>query len=234
MGQKNIKPIEADKVDQAEATEETKKTKPAKTSQKMGEAKKRSKKYKKLVAQIDREKDYPVDQAVDLLLEIAKSKIDETVELHFVVKEKISGQVSLPHGTGKTQKVEIADEKTLKKLDKGQIDFDLLVAAPVMMPKLAKYAKLLGPKGLMPNPKTNTISEKPADLVKNMAKGETFYKTEAKADLLHLIVGKISFGAEKLIENIQAVLKDIRPGLIKKIVLTSTHTPGIKLEVKKN
>ena len=221
------KPAEA----KSKSVKKTKKT--SKPKKEVKKSKQRSKRYLNLKNKVDLEKNYPLDQAVDLLLSLAKSKTDETVELHIVAKEKLSGQISLPHGTGKIQKIEIATDKTLKKLEKENIDFDVLVASPKMMPKLAKYAKLLGPKGLMPNPKTNTISDKPEELVKNRQKGDVFYKTEPKFDLIHLIVGKASFGTKKILENTELVIKEIRPARIKKAVLTASQSPGIKLEIKK-
>lgn len=222
--------------EKAETAQKTKKgkkeTKKSKKAKKKRPKKTHSKRYQALKKSVDRSQPYPLSEAIKLLLKISNSKIDETVELHFLTEEKLSGTLNLPHGTGKSQKIEIASEKTLSQLKKGQINFDVLISSPQMMPKLAKYAKLLGPKGLMPNPKNNTIADKPEELVKKMAKGAVHYKTEAKAPLLHLIIGKLSFGEKKLLENLKESFKEIKLKNIKKAVLTSTHSPGIKLLVK--
>lgn len=101
-----------------------------------------------------------------------------------------------------------------------------------MMGKIAKIAKILGPKGLMPNPKAGTISDKPKELKKKLEGGETRFKTEAKTPLLHQTIGKISFGEKKILENLEALIKTVGPKNIKKSVLTSTHSPGIKLGIK--
>ncbi|MBU0619151.1 hypothetical protein KKD62_02855 [Patescibacteria group bacterium] len=218
-----------------QAVKETKKKqatlKKKKTTQKKQKTlkKSRSKRYSALKKQVDKTKLYPLTEAIELLLKLGKSKIDETVEFHLVTEDKLSGSLDLPHGTGKTQKIEVADEQTLTKLAKGKIDFDLLISAPAMMPKLAKYAKLLGPKGLMPNPKNNTVTDKPKELIKKLQAGGIHYKTEAKFPLLHLTIGKISFGQKKLLDNLQAAIKQIKPKNIVKATLTASQSPGINL-----
>lgn len=192
----------------------------------------RSKRYKALKARVDKNKLYPLKEAVELLVSLANSKIDETVEVHISTKvDRLIGSVNLPHGTGKTQKVAIADKKLIDRVSKGKIDFDILIATPQMMPKIAKVAKILGPKGLMPNPKAGTITNKPEELKKKLEAGEIRFKTEPKAPLLHLVIGKISFGPKKLLENLKALIKVIGLKNIKKAVLTSTHSPGIKLDL---
>lgn len=191
----------------------------------------RSRRYRLIKTKVDRDKLYSLSEAVKILLSIADSKIDETVEVHVSTHEKkLTGIVKLPHGTGKTQKVAIADDELIDKINKGKVDFDVLIATPQIMPKIAKVAKILGPKGLMPSPKTGTISENPEELKKKMkACQELRFKTEAKAPLIHLVIGKISLGEEKILENLKAVIEAIGPKKIKKAVLTSTHSPGIKL-----
>jgi large subunit ribosomal protein L1 len=192
----------------------------------------RSKRYKKLKTQIDQNKLYQPEEALDLLLKIANSKIDETAELHLQVKEeKLTGQVNLPHGTGKKQKIAIANNTLISQIEKGKINFDVLIATPKMMPKIAKVAKILGPKGLMPNPKAGTITVKPESLKKKLEAGEIRFKTETKAPLIHLILGKVSFGKKKLWENLKAYIKAVKARKISKAVLTSTHSPGIKLDL---
>lgn len=193
----------------------------------------RSRRYRQLKTKIDRQKLYPLTQAVKLLCQISNSKIDETVEIHLITREgKLSGLISLPHGTGKKQTIAIADDKLLMQIEKGKINFDVLIATPQMMAKIAKVAKILGPKGLMPNPKAGTITDKPEEAKKKLEAGQLRYKTEPKEPLIHLVIGKISFGEKKLLENLEAFIKTIKPGQIKKAVLTSTHSPAIKLEIK--
>lgn len=189
----------------------------------------RSKRYKNLKKAVKTDKLYQLNEAIDLLLKLAVGKTDQTVELHVVATEKLTGTLDLPHGTGKSQKVEITDAKTLIKLEKGKIDFDILIAEPAMMSQLAKYAKLLGPKGLMPNPKNNTIGDNPKELAKKFQSGTVHYKTEAKFPLLHLAIGKISFGQEKILANLKAVITAIKPKNIVKATLTASQAPGIKL-----
>lgn len=207
-------------------TEVKKKTKSKKKT------KLRSKRYQALKTKFDRNKFYPSEEAIELLISLANSKIDETVEIHLSTQvDKLTGRVNLPHGTGKNQIVAIADDKLIDKVSKGKIDFDVLIASPKMMPKIAQIAKILGPKGLMPNPKAGTISEKPAELKKQLEKGEIRFKTETKVPLLHLTIGKISFGQEKLGQNLEALIKAVAVKNIKKATLTSTHSPGVKLDL---
>ena len=208
------------------------KKKALKKQKKTKQKKARSKRYKKLKLKFDREKFYPPIEAISLLMILANSKIDETVEIHLSThKDKLTGAVNFPHGTGKKQKVIIATNKLIDRVKNGKIDFDILIASPQMMGKIAKVAKILGPKGLMPNPKSGTISDKPEELKKKLEKGETRFKTEPKAPLIHQTIGKISFGEKKLFENLNALIKAVEVKNIKKAVLTSTHSPGIKLSL---
>lgn len=193
---------------------------------------KRSRRYKAAKILVDRNKTYPLSDALELLPKLKLSKMDETVELHInAVEAGISGNLTLPHGTGKKTRVVVANEKLIIEIEKGKISFDVLVATPQMMPKLAKVAKVLGPRGLMPNPKSGTITDKPEELVKKYEGGQTRFKTEAKAPVIHLTVGKLSFGEKKLSENIKTVFSAIQTTRIKKAVLKSTMSPGIKIEV---
>ena len=191
-----------------------------------------SKRYQAAKKLIDQKKAYAVDKAVKLLKETSTVKFDASVELHGNLSlEKIAGEMTLPHGTGKTLKVEIASDKTLTKLNAGTIDFDVLVAEPTMMPKLAKFAKLLGPKGLMPNPKTGTISADPQATAKKLAGGAVRFKSENKAPLIHLVVGKLSFKEEALTANVTAAIKAIQPKNLTSLYLTASMSPSIKLSL---
>jgi len=198
-----------------------------------------SENYLKKASLVEKNKAYKLSDAVALLPKLTRAKFDETVELHINTTDKgISGQMSLPHGTGKQIRVEIinptedatATDELIKQIEAGAIDFDVLIATPDAMPRLARVARILGPRGLMPNPKNGTVTPKPEEIAKKFAGGQFHYKTEAKFPLLHLTVGKISFGETKLEENIRVALKSVSPKNIKNVTLKSTMSPGIKLD----
>jgi len=228
------------KADVAETAEPEKKDKKsAKYLKTKSTKEKHSKAYKTVAAKVDREKKYKLAEAVALLPTLQRAKFDETVELHINTTDKgISGNVTLPHGTGKQTKVVIANQTTdakgveelIKQIEAGQIDFDVLVATPDAMPKLAKVARVLGPRGLMPNPKNGTVTPKPEDVAKKFAGGQMNFKTEAKFPLLHLTVGKVSFGDKKLSENIKAAVAAIKSKNIQTVTLKATMSPGLKLD----
>ena len=191
-----------------------------------------SKSYQKAMETLDRNKKYKLTDALSILEKLKRSKFDETVELHLNTFEPgISGNVILPHGTGKTVRVAIADDDLLAKVAKGKIDFDILLANPAMMPKLARVAKILGPRGLMPNPKNATLVKDPEKAAQEFKKGQINFRTELKAPIMHLIVGKVSFGAKKLAENINALIEAIEKEKIRNVTLKSTMSPGIKLDL---
>lgn len=176
---------------------------------------------------------YSILEAIKILREISLTKFDPSVELHLNLNiDKLAVDVQLPHGSGKSLKVEVASDKTLVKLNDNKIDFDILIAAPQMMPKLAKYAKLLGPKGLMPNPKNGTISPDPEAAAKKFAGGLTHYKSEPKAPLIHLVIGKLSFKDDQLIDNLKTIISAVKPSNIAAAYLCSSMSPSIKLEIK--
>jgi large subunit ribosomal protein L1 len=192
----------------------------------------RSKSYQSSAKVVDKSKKYALNDALDLLEKLKRAKFDETVELHINAVEKgISGNITLPHGTGKSIRVEIASDDLLANVEKNKIDFDILLADPSMMPKLAKVARILGPKGLMPNPKNGTLVKDPAKSAENFKKGQISFKTESKTPIIHISVGKVSFGAKKLSENIHSLLENIQKDKIKNITLKSTMSPGIKLQI---
>lgn len=192
----------------------------------------RSKKYQEVKKLVDRTKKYKLADALELLPKLRISSFDETVELHInTTTQGISGTVTLPHGTGKTIRVAIADDKIVSEVEKGKINFDVLLAIPAMMPKLAKIAKFLGPRGLMPNPKNGTLTNDPEKMAENFTKGQIRFKTEAKSPLMHLVLGKLSFGPKKLTENINTIIKAIKKENIKNTVLKSTMSPGIKIDL---
>jgi large subunit ribosomal protein L1 len=191
-----------------------------------------SKKYQTLSDQYDKSKTYSLKEALETLVKLQRKSFDETVELHLnTASTGISGQITLPHGTGKTTRVAIATDELIAEVEKGIINFDVLVAEPSMMVKLAKVAKVLGPRGLMPNPKNGTITPKPEEVAKKYAGGQINFKTEAKAPIIHLTVGKISFGPEKLTENIEALIAAIKKANIVNATLKSTMSPGLKIKI---
>lgn len=192
----------------------------------------RSQSYQTVAKIVDRNKKYSLSEALDLLERLKRSHFDETVELHInTVLTGISGSTVLPHGSGKEMKIAIANDELISEVQKGKINFDVLLAEPTMMPKLARVAKFLGPRGLMPNPKNGTLTKDPVKLAASFKKGQINFKTEGKAPLIHLSIGKISFGAKKLSENIEKVIDAIKKEKIQKLVLKSTMSPGIKLKI---
>jgi large subunit ribosomal protein L1 len=214
--------------------EKDKKEKKKSASTERKSVRSRGDKYKKAVKLVDKNKTYSVEEAVKLLKKMKYASFDESVEIHLNVDETgLKGEVSLPHATGKIIRIKIVDDTVLTNLEKGIIDFDLLITHPSFMPKLAKFAKVLGPKGLMPNPKAGTISLKPKDVVKKFEKGTMRWKTEAKFPLIHQMIGKISFDEKVLIENTQAFMQSVKTNHIKKAFIKNTMSPAVRLEVEK-
>ena len=189
----------------------------------------RSKKYKDSKSKVDPARLYKLDDAVALLKEISYSKFDSTVELHLVVrKDNLSANITLPHSTGKVKRVEVAGDETIKKLKDGRIDFDVLLATGDMMPKLVPFAKLLGPRGLMPNPKNWTLIKNEKEISKFSANSITL-KTEKSAPIIHTTVGKLSMQKKELDENITAILETLTSKQIIKAYICSTMSPSVKL-----
>ncbi len=212
----------------------------AKQKKQVSSKKPRSAKYKEAKALIEKDKMYPISQALDLVEKTHLAKFDETVELHINTTESgISGTMTLPHGTGKKTRVVVLSpskdpkgtEEIIKEIESGKISFDVLIATPDAMPKLAKVARILGPKGLMPNPKNGTITAKPEELAKKYEGGQISFKTEAKSPIMHLVVGKLSFGKDKLSENINEALRAVQSKNIRNVTIKSTMSPGIPLAI---
>jgi len=212
---------------------------------------------------IDREKFYPVEDAVKIVKGAAKAKFDETIELALNLgidprhsDQQVRGVVTLPHGTGKTVRVAVfakgdraeqakkagADivgaEDLAQKVEAGQIEFDRCIASPDMMAVVGKLGKVLGPRGLMPNPKLGTVTPNVAEAVKNAKGGQVEFRAE-KAGLVHAGVGKASFSEQAIAENVKAFIGAIarakptgaKGTFIKKVSLSSTMGPGLKLDV---
>jgi len=191
----------------------------------------RGTKYREAKAKVDSTKLYPLAKAVALVKETSTSSFDGTVEMHLVVKKSgINVNAKLPHSTGKQKKVELADEKTIEKLKAGKIDFDILLAKPEMMPKLVPFAKILGPKGLMPNPKNGTLIKSEAEKAK-FSVDSINVKTEKKAPLIHVGIGKVSQKEQELVENAEAILAAIGWNQILRIFLSPTMGPSVKVEI---
>lgn len=220
----------------------------------------RGKKYRASVEKIEKDKIYSIEEAVKFIKENKIAKFDESVEIHVKTNvdpkkgdQQVRGTVILPHGTGNSKKVAVitsthqdeakksgADivggEELIEKFAK-KIDFDVLVATPEMMPKLAKVAKILGPKGLMPNPKTETVTTKIKETVEALKKGKAAYKNDDSANI-HLVVGKTSFEENKLVENVKAFIENLekaKPAIVKgkflvNITLCSTMGAGLKIK----
>ncbi len=192
------------------------------------------KKLKAMQKLVDPKKTYTVSEAVKLLKKLSYTKFDGSVELHLNVDETgLKGEVELPHATGKTVRIKIVDDKVLENLEKGIMDFDMLITHPSYMPKLARFAKVLGPKGLMPNPKAGTISPKPEEVAAKFQKGALRFKTEPKFPLMHQMVGKLSFEDKALEENIEAFLKAVGAVHISKAFLKATMSPSVRLDLTK-
>lgn len=222
---------------------------------------KRGKKYRAAAGKIDRNKTYSIEEAVKLMRENKIAKFDESVEIHVKTsidpkkgEQQVRGTVTLPHGTGKSKKIAVitstsekeakdagADivggEEMIEKISK-KINFDILVATPEMMPKLAKVAKILGPKGLMPNPKTETVTTKIKETVEALKRGKSAFKNDDTGNI-HQVVGRISFEESKLIENIKAFIENLEKSkpagvkgrLISGITICSTMGHGIKISI---
>jgi large subunit ribosomal protein L1 len=210
----------------------------------------RSKNYRKAAEQIDKSKAYTVKQALELATKTSPVKFNASVELHVNLgvdprqaDQNVRETVVLPAGTGKTVRIAVlsqadddgaakkagadlvGEDNILKQLDKNVIEFDVLIATPAMMPKLGKYAKLLGPRGLMPNPKSGTVTPDVAKAVSEAKAGRVEYRVDSTG-IIHIAIGKVSFGADKLDQNAQAVLasiKAVKPASLKGIYIKAVH-----------
>ena len=225
---------------------------------------KKSKRHVANLEKVEKNKLYTIEDAVKLVKETSNSKFDATVEvamnLNLDVKkadQQLRGAVVLPHGTGKSKKIlvltkgegakaakelgvdYVGDVDMITKIEKENwFDFDVIIATPDMMPMLGKIGKLLGPKGLMPNPKTGTVTNDVAKAVEETKKGKVNYRTDSFGNV-HGIVGKVSFDNDKLVENLKAFVEAImkvKPSTVKgtyvkNISISSTMGPGVKLDL---
>ncbi len=222
-GGERIKVVASEEIITAETPEEE--------TKKKAKIKVRGKKYLAAKQKIDKSKEYEIDKAIKLVKEASYSSFDGTMEAHFIVKKQgLSASVILPHSTGKTKKIEVANEETVKKLQKGIIDFDVLLATPDMMPKLLPFARLLGPKGLLPNPKTGTLI-KSEEEAKNFSSDKVTIKTEKDAPLIHTIFGKVSMDNKKLEENLKSLIDAVGARQITKLFIKSTMSPSVRVKI---
>lgn len=216
----------------AEAVVETSETPQKEVSTVQKVAKKRSKKYLTAKAKVDVNKYYPLKEAVKLVKETSLSKFDGKVEAHITVLDIGNvGEINFPHLETASKKVVILNDTILAEIKDGKINFDILIATPATMPKLLPLAKTLGPKGLMPNPKNGTLTDKPEDSLKKLSVAKLILKTEKKAPVIHTIVGKISQPDEEVIANINELIKVVQANKIRKLALCATIGPCVKVEV---
>ena len=222
------------------------------------------KKYAEAAKLVDRTKSYPIDEAIALMKKVSYAKFDESVEVSFRLNvdprhadQQIRGAMVLPNGTGRSQKVLVVTQgpkeveakeagadfvggkEVLEDIKKGWFDFDVIVATPNMMGELGKLGKILGPKGLMPNPKTGTVTMDVAKAVNEIKKGKVTYRVDKEGNV-NLMIGKMSFEDDKLVENFKAIYDQIlrvRPAAVKgtyvlNLTISSTMGPGIKVETE--
>ncbi|MCX7995785.1 MAG: 50S ribosomal protein L1 [candidate division WOR-3 bacterium] len=225
---------------------------------------KRSKRYTEALSKFDKNKKYSLKEAIDILKATATAKCQESVDIAVKLNintkkqdQMVRGTCDLPYGTGKTKKILVltkgekekeakeagADyvgfEEYIEKIKSGWIDFDSVIATPDAMPEVGKLGKILGPKGLMPSPKTGTVTFEVGPQVKALKKGKIEFKSD-KGGCVHALVGKVTFPPEHLEANIQTFIQDLinaRPPtvkgqFIKSITISSTFGPGIKLNEK--
>lgn len=238
MGRPKIKTID-DSTVAGETVKEKKVEEPVKkVFTKPGKAKPRSKKYQEVTKDLDRSKTYPLNEAVELVKKLSYSKFESTLEAHInTTQTGMRGLVALPFALGRSLSIlafEGSDE-TIEEINKGKINFDLVVTTPQWMPKLAKVAKILGPRGLMPNPKNGTIASPSADGLKKAVEGfqagKTEYKTESKAPVIHIALGKLNQPTEELSANIKTLLQALGKTRVKKVSLSPTMGPSVKLDL---
>jgi large subunit ribosomal protein L1 len=225
-------------------------------------SKKLNKRKESLLEKIDRKKAYSIDEAIETVKSLKSAKFDETVEVALNLNvdprhadQMIRGSVVLPNGTGKTVRVAVfakgakideakeagadlvGNDELIANIQEGKIDFDIVIATPDMMGVLGKVARILGPKGLMPNPKTGTVTMDVAQAVKNAKGGQVNFRVDKKGNI-HAGIGKVSFESDKLKENLVTFVEKInraKPAsakgrYIKNAVLSLTMSPSVKLD----
>jgi large subunit ribosomal protein L1 len=264
---KAVKEAEEKEAKEARKADESEEAKAEKPKQKQNPAKsqleRKGKKYRELVKLIKTDEEYSLKDALELAVKTSPVKFDATVELHVNLgvdprhaDQNIRDIVVLPAGTGKTVKIAVlvdadgadaakkagadiaGEEAVIKLLDKGTLDFDVLIATPQMMAKLGKYARVLGPKGLMPNPKSGTVTNDVAKAVTEAKAGRVEFRVDSTG-IVHMGIGKVGFGGAKLLENAQAVaasIKSAKPSSIKgsyvkAVYVTTAMGPSIRVAI---
>ena len=236
---------QAEPASEEEAETSEKGAKETKEAKKARKAKVRSKKYKQAAKLIDKNKGYSPKEALELVKKTALASFDGQVQVHLNLAPRLKGSkfsLTLPHPTGKKTivlafgkdaKKAGADlqggEKTIEKIKEGFKNFTVIVATPEWMPKLAPAAKFLGPRGLMPSPKTGTIAEDLKEIIQKLKSSKMILATEKKAPLIHTVIGPVSWPTKKLQENLIALIKAIGDNKIKKLTLAATMGPGVKV-----
>lgn len=209
----------------------TEETAEAKKAKKKGRT--RGKKYQEKRSLVDKTREYPVAEAVELVKKMNFTKFVGTVEAHLEVKEAgINATLTFPHSTGKSVRAEIVSEEVLEKIGKGIIDFDVLIARPEDMKNIAKFARVLGPKGLMPNPKNGTVTPTPDKRKNELEAGAVTLKTEKKAPLIHTVVGKLSMTEAELVANVQALLNAFENKAVK-LYICASMSPSVRVAIPK-
>lgn len=193
----------------------------------------RGKKYLEAKKKMGEKKMMKLGEAIELLKKAKYASFDESVDLHLnVVKTGLRGEVELPHSTGKTVRVAIVNDSLLEQLAQGKIEFDVLITHPSFMSKLARFAKVLGPKGLMPNPKAGTVSATPEEVAKKFMKGTLRWKTEPKFPIIHQMIGKLSYDSKQLTENAQAFINAVGKAQIKSVFIASSMGLSVGVEIE--
>lgn len=192
----------------------------------------RGQRYLTKRALVDPKKLYSPSEAVKLAQETSISRFDGKVELHMSLAKKGRFEVTLPHPFESSKKrIEVANDDTVEKLKKGVVDFEILLTTPEFLPKLVPFARLLGPRGLMPNPKTGTIVQNPETAMEKFSGGTLLLQTEKDAPIIHTVVGKISNSTDELVKNLTTVIKSIGKQNIKKASVSASMGPGIKMSI---
>lgn len=194
----------------------------------------RGKRYVAARKKYDINKLYSLSEAIELVKSTSLSKFDGKIEAHILGMDMGNiGEIAFPHLELGSKKIVILDDAVLAEIKDGKVNFDILIATPVTMPKLLPFAKLLGPRGLMPNPKNGTLSDKPEEALKRLSVAKTMIKSEKKAPVIHQVVGKVSQKTEEIVANINELIKVVKFVKMKKLVLCATMGPGIKCEIIK-
>lgn len=231
--------------DKKEETAKTKKAKASKASQKKGKAKYRSVKYKESAEKAEKSKRYALPEAIDLAKATSYSKFDGSLEIHLATNAKnIRGLVSLPFASGKRLKILafgkgaeesgadiVGDDAKLNEIIRGITGFDVIVTTAEWMPKLARAAKILGPRGLMPSPKSGTITTDLKKAVTEIQSGKVEYKTEKGGQAIHLTLGKVSQDTDQVVQNTKILFNAIGKTKIKKAVISPSMGMGIKVDL---